>query len=1004
MGAPAMIGSRLTRRLIPALFALWALIPACEAGEDAPDATAILAAACARQGLCIHLGCGRANTPGLIAELAKNSGFLVHGVALDEVSFERARKAIDAQGMAGRATVERAPVNPLPYLNDLARVVVVEDFAALAAEGLTREELLRVTAPNGTLLIRENRTWTKTVKPMPKEMDDWTHPQHGPDGNKVSTDSALKLPLGLRWQDGLPVVTAFRAGTGAWAAAGGRIFTVGVDELENLSAPAAAPDQYYLPYYWQNLTARDAFSGLPLWKLNLGIVDHGGAGNSLNALPLAATDTRVFSAGKERVIVADAANGKILAEYKTKYTPARILVVDNVVVAAGWAGRIRRDGDWVWLPKTGQVPAAGSVEAFDTDSGKPLWSVPTTAFKLVARDNVVYLELLGGDTPASPALIALELKTGQARWQVSREKLACTGELSLGCAGPGFVTAIKAKEKSVVVLSAVDGTVRFQVPSQTNWTPVVDGLLWLSNKKYDPQTGEMKGPMPTYYSNDGCQQCNLTSNLVINQWGFMEIPDPKKKAAGPSSNRHGFRPACVMSWMPAYGMAYTAANPCRCVPGEAYGFIAVGPSGDPPAPAEFEKPRPTERGPAFGPLPDAAPDTGSWPTFRHDAERSAATTAKLPEGLQELWRTPVATAGDDILSNAWRSLALPIISAPVVQGGLVFVATADLGQVSALDAATGKPAWTTTLGSRLTGPPTLYRGLCVIGCHDGWVYALRARDGQRAWRTRLAPRERRMVAFGRVESVWPAAGPVLVRNDVLFATAGRTSEAEGGVALAALDPATGALLWGKVIGPGPQRVNDALSWRDGLLAWHYVTFDPHNGTTVAPEKFEEALYETTPLMNPLQGAMLDAAWTVIGNHRRAGNAYMVGNLYASQLAWNEKTLVSPWGRIPREMTQGAGKHLPADDKAWKYTWHVPMAKTRRVEALALTANVALYAGRNTEPKTGKATGFFWIVSLENGEKIAEFPLECPPVCDGLAVAGERVYLSLTNGQVRCFAK
>jgi hypothetical protein len=245
---------------------------------------------------------------------------------------------------------------------------------------------------------------------------------------------------------------------------------------------------------------------------------------------------------------------------------------------------------------------------------------------------------------------------------------------------------------------------------------------------------------------------------------------------------------------------------------------------------------------------------------------------------------------------------------------------------------------------------------------------------------------------------------VLVHNDVLYATAGRTCEAEGGVAIASLDPTTGSMIWGKNIGPGPQRVNDILAVRGGLLAWHYVTFDPKVVRQVAPEKFDNDLRETTPSMNPLQGPMMDAAWTMIPVHRRSGSAYMLSDLYASQLAWTDKTLVSPNGAMPREKAQAGGKHFPADDAKWKYDWRSGLSRSQRIEALAMTADAALYAGRSTNAKTGKETSFLWIVSLDSGKKIAEFPLECPPVCDGFAVAGERVYLSLTNGQVLCFAK
>lgn len=1005
----------ITRDLASCLIALsclllWTGAPAAaqttKPAGDAGTAKPLLDLAGVKQGLCLHLGCGRAESATLTADLAAGSGMLVHGLAIDDASLERARKAIDAKGMAGRATVERAPVNPLPYLNDLARLVVVEDFAALAAAGVTKEEILRITAPNGTLLMREGGAWTKTVKPMPKEMDAWTHPQHGADGNQVSTDSALTLPVGVRWQDGLPVVLAFRVGAGAWVAAGGKVFTVGVNELENLLEPPMKGDAYYVAYYRQYLTARDAFSGLPLWKTKLDSVDPGGAGNWNNALPLAADDKRVYAAGKQAIVVADAETGKVTAEYKTKYAPTRILLLDNVVIAACWETRTRRDGDWAWLPKAGKALAAGSVEAFDTVTGQQLWSVPTNAFKIVASDGVVYLEVFGADGSATDEIVAVDLKTGKERWRTSRAKLGCTGELALNIAGPGFVTATKVKEKSVVVLSAVDGSERFQVPNRTNVALMVHGLLWLNGKQYDPATGAIKGDMPIWGVNNGCQQGNLSENTVLGSYGLSLLRAKDEASANLPYKKinKGFRPSCIMSWIPAYGMAFTAANPCRCLPGAAYGFIALGPSGDSPEAADFEKPRPTEKGPAFGLLAPAAPEAADWPMFRHDAQRSAATAVKLPDGLKEIWRTTVATPGDDILSNSWRSVGTPVISAPVAQGGLVFVSAADQGQVVAMDATTGKPAWTATLGSRLTGPPTLYRGLCVIGCHDGWVYALRAKDGQLAWRTRVAPWERRMVAFGRIESVWPAAGPVLVYNDVLYATAGRTSEAEGGVAMAALDPSTGAMIWSKDIGQGPQRVNDMLSIRDGLLAWHYVRFDAKNGTIVSPSKFETALTETMPLMNPLQGAMLDAAWTTIPAHRRSGNAYMIGNLYAYQLAWTDKTVVSPKGSIPRDKTQGDGKHWPADHKIWDYTWRSGLGRTQQVETMVLTADTVLYAGRVTDAKTMKATGFFWIVSAATGDKIAEFQLDCPPACDGLAVADGRIYLSLTNGQLLCFAK
>jgi outer membrane protein assembly factor BamB len=947
-------------------------------------------------GLCVLLGAGSAENPDLIADLAINAGLLVHGLAIDDASYERAGKAIEKKGVAGHSTVERAPLNPLPYLNDLARFVIVDDFAALSSQGVTKEEILRITAPNGTVCTRASGAWSKTVKPMPATMDEWTHPLHGPDCNQVSSDSALKGPLGIRWQDGLPVVAhnetgnmSMRAGTASWVMAGGKVFAIGINELENLS------ERYQPGGFPEYITARDAFSGIPLWKLKLDSMDGGGAGNWYNSLPIVATDKRVYAGGKSGVVVADAESGKVVAEYKTSYTPSRIILLDNVLVVSTWEKKVVPGGiwSWAWLPKTGNAanaPAAnGSVEAFEADSGKRLWDTRTTAFKVAASQGVVYLEVFGGEPSDISEIAALDLKTGKEQWRLSREKLGCAGRMGMCIAGPGFVTVSKEKENCVAVLDAKDGKERFTVPGKANWIPLVHGQLWLSGKKYDPASGAINGAMPIHGYFNGCQQVNLSENAGMCNWGIGSISGPKFGIG------NGVRPSCVMSFVPAYGMAYTAANPCACRPGAAYGFTAIGCSGSSAGAADFEKPRPTEKGPAFGPIADAAGDKDSWPVFRHDSQRSTTTTATISDGLKLAWRTPVAKADDSLLSNAWRSRAISVISAPVVEGELLFVTANDTGQVLALDATTGKPGWTVTLGSRLEGPPTIYRGLCLIGCHDGWVYALRAKDGQLAWRTRIAPWERRMTAFGRVESVWPALGPVLVHDDVLYASAGRSSEIEGGIALAALEPATGKMIWGNCIAAGPERTNDVLSIRDNEFVCHYLKFDPKNGALLSPAKSD---------LNPHWGAMLDGSWTIVPGSRRAGNAYSEGDLFASELAWNETTIVSPKGGITREKANANGKRLPASDKSWQYTWQSGIAAPRSVFAIAMTANAVLYAGSSPEPKSANTPGFLRIVSPEKGELISEFPLECPPVCDGVAVAGGRVYVSLINGEVCCFGK
>ena len=70
----------------------------------------------------------------------------------------------------------------------------------------------------------------------------------------------------------------------------------------------------------------------------------------------------------------------------------------------------------------------------------------------------------------------------------------------------------------------------------------------------------------------------------------------------------------------------------------------------------------------------------------------------------------------------------------------------------------------------------------------------------------------------------------------------------------------------------------------------------------------------------------------------------------------------------------------------------------------MAANVAIYAGRVSDAKKGTETYFLRAVSLVDGKKLSEIPLDCPPTYDGLALAGEKVFVSLQNGMLMCFGK
>ncbi len=121
----------------------------------------------------------------------------------------------------------------------------------------------------------------------------------------------------------------------------------------------------------------------------------------------------------------------------------------------------------------------------------------------------------------------------------------------------------------------------------------------------------------------------------------------------------------------------------------------------------------------------------------------------------------------------------------------MIVSAVESHTVFALDSSSGDILWRFTAGGRVDSSPTLYKGLVLFGCTDGWAYCLRLTDGALVWRYLVAPDERQLMAFQQLESVWPVHGSLLVHNDTVYCLAGRNMFFDGGLRLALLDPVSG---------------------------------------------------------------------------------------------------------------------------------------------------------------------------------------------------------------------
>jgi hypothetical protein len=329
------------------------------------------------------------------------------------------------------------------------------------------------------------------------------------------------------------------------------------------------------------------------------------------------------------------------------------------------------------------------------------------------------------------------------------------------------------------------------------------------------------------------------------------------------------------------------------------------------------------------------------------------------------------------------------------------VASVERHQVHALDALTGKPAWTFTAGGRVDSPPTIHKGMVLFGCRNGWVYCLRASDGKMAWRFLAAPEDRRIGAFDRLESPWPVHGAVLLQGGTLFFSAGRHANAEGGIRVHGLDPATGKLLWRN--GPTYEILNDVLRTGTGgnVYLGHYkVAYDPKSGK---PVKDEARL--RTPYVSLLDD--------------RACGSWGGKNSGLALAAFDSKRRVSiysgPEGekygkKVRLGNVPGKGYEIAMTGGGAK--WHLRGVPVR-VNALVLTGDKVLAAGPPdfpSDPKSenpwavidaaGKAK--LLVLSAADGKEVEALDLEAAPVFDGMAAAGGRLFISGRDGRLRCF--
>jgi len=791
------------------------------AASPAERAKAILTATGVRGGLVVHVGCGGGE---LTAALWANHSYLVHGLDADAKNVSAAREHIRSLGAYGPVSVARFDGRRLPYIDNTVNLVVADELG-----GVALEEVMRVLCPEGVAYIRTGGEWVKTVKPRPKEIDEWTHYMHDAGGNAVAHDSVIGPPRRLQWQ-GSPRWARHHdhmSSVSGCVTTGGRVFYI-FDEATRASI--------LTPPNWK-LIARDAFNGTILWKrpilkwfthmLRLK------SGPAILPRRLVAVGDRVYvTLGIDASLTAlDAATGETVRTYADTKGTQEVLVSDGVVflvadkpgpaadAADAGAGK-RRGGSaaiWELTPRR--------LLAVRADTGEDLWRKGATVLPMTLAATAKGLYFHDGEK-----IVCLDRTSGKVKWEskpVARTKslqsfygatllvydgvvLFAGGERAGQQTGRWYTGGTD----SITALSAASGEVLWRAnhPPSGYRSPedvlVLDGVVWLPETTSGRAVGEIVGrdvktgrevgkfdpDVDTYWFHHRCYRGKATDKYLLMSRTGIEFIDPKTEHW---QINHWIRGACLYGIMPANGLIYTPPHPCACYPeAKQNGFSAVAPSsaeateGRPAAGASAGKPARLTKGPAYGAIDDrkvALGGSGSgdaaWATYRADAARSGRTKTPVPAKLAKAWTAKLGGR----------------LSSVVVAEGKLFVASVDDHTVHALDAKTGKPVWRYTAGGRVDSPPTIYRGRAIFGGADGYVYCLRAADGELVWRFRAAPDDRRLVAFEQVESVWPVHGSVLVLNGVVHCVAGRSMFLDGGLRLLQLDAKTGRKLAEKVL-------------------------------------------------------------------------------------------------------------------------------------------------------------------------------------------------------------
>ena len=920
--------------------------------------------------------------------------------------------------------------------------------------------------------------WTILQKPWPANIDEWTHYLHGPDGNPVAQDQVVGPPAQYQWIDGPNWLKCHEtdSSVSTLVTAQGRLFSIVDEGPISLAGPHALPDKWSLiardafngVVLWKVPIRR---WGWREWKPTWFNTRPGDVPLNIQKRLVAVGDYVYVTLGYQApVSQLDARTGEILQTYAGTERTGEILDFNGTLVLSVHDGKQDRvmavdtvSGKTLW--KSQKTYRGSTVDYIkwkeSNNSGEPAELDPALN---MATDGQT-IALLDG-----PQIVALDFRTGAEKWHSvfpldDADKNAggidTQGNLWVGTMIVQDGVVLHASPNKLAGLAADTGKLLWSQPKKFighlwyEWKEVyvIGGLVWTwgadlateplgetgtkdagfedmeagaSAKKaskagkktnstfpknlngYDLHTGAMKkqvalGNIFKANHHHRCYRDKATVNYILASRRGTEFVDLN---GGKHSINNWVRTTCHVGFMPANGLQYVPQHPCQCYIDEKLnGFLALAAHSD--AELTFtDKVTPRcEQGPAFADIANLkAQDAkgADWPAFRHDAARTGAVQTHVPEKLTPLWRVK---AGDRV-------------SPPIAVGSRVYVSLIDEHHIVCLDAGSGKQVWEFAAGGRIDSSPTYYRGTLLFGSADGWVYCVRAADGQLAWRFRGSPTDRLIGAYGQLESAWPVHGSVLVQKDTVYFASGRSSHLDGGIRLYGLDPATGQLRYQtKLEGPDYNVDNLKENNKPPEGALSDILVGDGSGLFMRSESFDNSLKprQSQPKIQ-IKGGFLDDSY-----FKRAPWSFGTARDYASLLVYDSACVYcmrmfdSLKGLDPKVFFMPADKGyqmfarpVNATTKKVQNTWANRVSV--RVRAMVLVADRLIAAGPPDiiDPQDplgafeGRAGGLLYVMNSGTGAKLSELKLPSPPVFNGAAAANSRLFITAEDGSVACY--